>query len=522
MDILETTVIVIIGFFLGIVFLGIFLQKKKTNSAFEAAQKESQKILQKAQDEADRIIKSSLQEAKEEAKKRRKALEEEYKKKRADSNKIEQKLKQREQAYQDRHLKIEKKEQKFLEKEQKLNRDEKKLLRLVAEQELALEKSQKNLEKIANMSIDQAKQELLDSLRAQAEKEAKLEIRRIEEDINKTTQKKTQEIISLAIQRQAGDYVNDSTITVVQLPSEEMKGRIIGREGRNIRAIEQATGVDLIIDDTPEAVIISCFNPVRREIAKIAVEKLVADGRIHPARIQETVEKVESEFNMTIREYGEHAALDMGVTNLSGELIELLGKLRFRSLGGQSVLQHSVETAHICGMMAAELGLDIKQAKRAAFLHDIGKALGEEIEGHHATLGADVCEKNGESREIVEAIRQHHSTDIIEPSPLANILSAANLLSASRPGSKKEVLGNYIKRLESMEKMVKETGDIKTAHVLQAGREIRVLLEPTEHSDKDVVDLSYEISARLRKEMSFPGQIKITVIKENQHVEFAT
>jgi ribonuclease Y len=327
--------------------------------------------------------------------------------------------------------------------------------------------------------------------------------------------------VSLAVQRISGEYVSDSTITVVALPSEDLKGRIIGREGRNIRAIEQATGVDLIIDDTPEAVIISCFNPVRREIAKLTIERLIGDGRIHPARIEETVKRVMSEFDLVIREQGEQASFDTGITDLHPELVMALGKLKYRTAGQQSVLQHSIETAHICGIIAGEMGLNVKKAKRCGLLHDIGKAVDQETEGHHSDIGADFCQRYQESSEVVEAIRLHHQEDLNNATPYAVVLYAANSLSANRPGARKEILETYVKRLADMEKVVRDFGGINEAFVIQAGREVHAIVNPMQVNDQQVIDLSSSIAHKMRQELTFPGQVRVTVIRESKFVDYA-
>lgn len=514
--------VVILGFLVGVIVLGVLLNKKKLAGVYEGAQAESKKILDEARKDADRLVKSALHEAKEESRRRRKNFEEETKKRKSEVHKLEKKIRQREQNLEKKLESVSEREQQAEKLEQKLIQDEKRKLRVIAEYELNLEKNQKTLEKIANMSPEEARKELMTSLEEEARKSARESIRQIEAETRKVAAQKAVEVISLSVQRLAGEYVNDSTITVVNLPSEEMKGRIIGREGRNIRTIEQATGVDLIIDDTPEAVILSCFNPVRREIARATLERLIADGRIHPARIEETVKRVESEFDTIISEYGEQAAFDIGITDLHPEILSMLGKLRFRHTGTQSVLQHSVETARICGMMASELKINVKRAKRAGLLHDIGKALDQEIEGHHADISADICEKFGEHPGVVEAIRMHHAEDLLHASALAVIVGAANTLSANRPGARNEVIEGYIKRLEDIESVVTEFNGIDSVHILQAGREVRALVKPTGVSDQEVRDLSDDIALKIRQELTFPGQVRITVLRESKYVEVAT
>ncbi|MEI8024770.1 MAG: ribonuclease Y [Pseudomonadota bacterium] len=520
MDTALSFLIIIVGAASGF-FLGAYLHKKQLTAAFEGAQSESKKILEDARREADQLIKQSLREGKEEAKNRRKLFEEEAKKRRADFTRLEQSIQSKEQNVDKKYQGLEQKEKDIETKEKRVQLEEKRYVKLLAEAEVALAKTQKTLEKVANMSADDAKKELMAAIENQARKEAQTTIRAIEAETRKEAEVRARSILSVAVQRLSGEYVNDSTISVVQLPSEEMKGRIIGREGRNIRAIEQATGVDLIIDDTPEAVIISCFNPIRREIAKITLERLIADGRIHPARIEEAADRVTTEFDLILKEHGEQAAFEVGITDLHPEVLIYLGKLKYRTSGLQSVLQHSVETAHLCGMLASEIGFNVKRAKRAGLLHDLGKAVDQEAEGNHALLGAELCEKYGEHQEILEAIRHHHQEELTNVGPLAVILVAANTVSMARPGARKEVLESYVKRLEDMEAIVKTFEGIEQTWVLQAGREVRVIVKPEGVSDEDVVDLANNIAFKLRTEVTFPGQIRVSVIKEAKFTEFA-
>lgn len=509
-------------FFLVIGFLvGILFHRKSLRNTFDAAQLDSEKVLIEANQERDRIIKEAHQEAKAESKQRRAQFDTESKKRRSEFQKLENKVKSREQSVEKKLASLEKKETDLELMTTHLNQEESRYRGMIVECERSLEKNRKTLESIANMSQEEAKRELIQSLEQDAKKAAQEKIRKLEEETKEEAEKIAQSMVSLAVQRMSSEYVNDSTITVVGLPSDEMKGRIIGREGRNIRAIEQATGVDLIIDDTPEAVILSCFNPIHREVAKLSLEKLIADGRIHPARIDETVKKVRSEFDQIISENGEQAAFDIGITDLHPELITHLGKLKYRTSGQQTVLQHSVEVAHICGIMAAEMGLNVKKAKRAGLLHDIGKSVDQESEGHHAKIGADLCMKYNESQDVIEAILSHHTEDLGTAGPLSIIVHAANVLSGRRPGARKEVLETYIKRLKSMEEIVNDFQGISESFVIQAGREIRVIVSPSGVSDSNVVDLSNDIAYKLRKELSFPGQVKVTVVRESKQVDYA-
>lgn len=498
-------------------FLGfLFVNRKRIAKNIEEGQRDSEKIIEEARREADRLVKDALREAKDEHQRRKQRVDEEAKKRQSEIQKLEAKIKQRETSIEKKLELIEKREQDLERQEQRLGIEEQRYRRLISQNEESLVKTQKTLESVANMSADQAKRELMKSLEAQAYQEARVSLREIEKSVADEADTKARSIISQAVQRLAGEYVNDATITVVSLPSDEMKGRIIGREGRNIRAIEQATGVDLIIDDTPEAVIISCFNPIRREIAKTTIERLVSDGRIHPARIEETVTRVNEEFETILREVGEQASYDLGITDLGPELIISLGKLRFRTTGKVTVLDLCMEAAHICGSLADELGLDAKKAKRAALLHKIGKAVDQDVEGHHAEVGAELCAKAGEDAEVIEAIRNHCRTDVTNISPLASILQIASQLSENRPGIKGEKLDAYIKRLRDMEAMVEDSGEITKAYIMQAGREIRAVVNQSIDSDQMVVDIAHDIASRLRKSMNYPGQIRVTVVRENR------
>ncbi|MFW7378206.1 MAG: ribonuclease Y [Oligoflexus sp.] len=506
----------IIGFFLGIAF-----HRKNLMATIDSAQLDSEKILEDANKERDRIIKEAHQEAKQENRNRRQHFDEEIKKRRGEISKLENKVKTREQAVEKKLEILEKKEADLEKTNQHLSQEEIRYRRLIQECEDTVERNRKTLETIASLSQEEAKRELIRSLEVEAKQAAKEALRKIEEETKQEGDRIARSMVSLAVQRVSSEYVNDSTITVVGLPSDEMKGRIIGREGRNIRAIEQATGVDLIIDDTPEAVILSCFNPIRREIAKISLERLIADGRIHPARIEETVKKVTEEFDQVVLENGEQAAFDTGITDLHPELLRHLGKLKYRTAGQQTVLQHAAEVAHICGIMAAEMGLDVKKAKRAGLLHDIGKSVDQEAEGHHAKIGAEICAKYNESTDVIDAVMNHHSEDLAFALPLTIVVHAANTLSERRPGARREVLETYIKRLKNMEEIVNSFTGIDESFVIQAGREIRALVSPSGVSDSEVIDLSNEIAFKLRKELTFPGQVRVTVLRESKQIDFA-
>jgi ribonuclease Y len=521
-SLLASILVVTIGFLVGLLVLGYLFHKRKFAQAFEVAQAESKRILNEARKAADQVVQEALVEAKNDARKRRRIFEEESKNKQAELKKLERKVQERESLLSKKGEQLQNRESDLETKEIALEAREKKLLRRTADVEVLLEKYEALLANVAQLSIEEAKQELMKLLEKDAREKFGARLQEIEAQARKEASNKATEIVSLAVQRLASEFVNDAAVTVLSLPSEEMKGRIIGREGRNIRALEQATGVDLIIDDTPEAVILSCFNPIRREIAKLTLERLIADGRIHPARIEETAHKITREFDLTLREYGEQAVFDVGITDIHPDLMYLLGKLRFRSVGVQSVLEHSIETARICSLMAAELGIDARLAKRAGLLHDIGKAVDQDTEGHHAEIAADLLKKYGEAKEIIDAVRLHHAEDLQHATALAVILHAANTLSGRRPGSRKETLASYIKRLDTMEKLVVDFHGVEKAFVLQAGREVRVFVVPDKNSDEQVKTLSGDIASALRKEITFPGQVQVTVIKETTHVVFAS
>lgn len=516
-----SVLVAIIGVLIGLLVLGVTFHKKQLAAAFENARLDSQRTLEEARREADELVKASIRETKEDSRKARQAFEDESKNRRAEISKLEQKLKSREESLEKKMSALDSREQELEAVTKRLQNEELNYQRLNQEAVAMVEKSRKTLESIANMSQEEAKRELVKSLELQARKDAQELIRQIEADAKAEGDKRAKAVVSLAVQRIAGEYVSDSTITVVALPSEDLKGRIIGREGRNIRAIEQATGVDLIIDDTPEAVIISCFNPVRREVAKLTIERLIGDGRIHPARIDETVKRVQSEFDLVIREQGEQASFDTGITDLHPEIIMLLGKLKYRTAGQQTVLQHSLETAHICGIIAGEMGLNVKKAKRCGLLHDIGKAVDQEAEGHHSDLGAEVAAKYGEHTDVVESIRLHHQDNLSNATPYAVVLYAANSLSANRPGARKEVLETYVKRLSDMEDVIKSFDGISEAFVIQAGREVHAIVNPNTVGDHQMTDLSSNIAFKLRQELTFPGQVKVTVVRESRFIDYA-
>ncbi|MGH7857129.1 MAG: ribonuclease Y, partial [Candidatus Binatia bacterium] len=388
-------------------------------------------------------------------------------------------------------------------------------------EQVEIQKSmQARLEQVAGLTRDEAKRNLLDSLMNETRHEAGKRIRQVEEEAREEAERKAKKIISIAIERLAGDFVAERTVTVVPLPSDDLKGRIIGREGRNIRAIEAATGVDLIVDDTPESVVVSCHNPIRRELARLSLLKLISDGRIHPGRIEEVVRKAEQELDASIREAGQKAIFEVGVHGVHPEIVKLLGMLKYRYSYAQNVLQHSIESAFICGAMAAELGLNEKQARRAALLHDIGKALTHEVEGSHAIIGGEIARKYGESAKIVNAIAAHHE-EVRAETILAPLVDAADALSGARPGARREVLESYVKRLEELERISTSFRGVEKAFAVQAGREIRVIVEPSVVDDDHAVLLARDVARKIESEMTYPGQIKVTVIRETRASEFA-
>ena len=510
------------GVAVGLFVVAISIHRRRIASVYRKAQQQSKTMIENARKESDRLVQGALTEAKEENNRRRKAFEQEAKQRRQELSKLENKIRQREKNLGKKLQLLENKERTLLEQEQDLQKEETRYRQLATQAETKLTEITTKLKKVADMSIEEARKELMRSVEEKARKDAREKLRRIEEETKREADNQARSIISASVQRISSEFVNDATVTVVSIPSEDMKGRIIGREGRNIRAIEQLTGVDLIIDDTPEAVIISCFNPIRREIAKITLEKLILDGRIHPARIGETIESVTDELEQAMRDEGEQAVFQMGISDFHPELILMLGKLKYRTVGQQTVLQHSLETAQIARIMATEMHGNEKEAARCGLLHDIGKAVDESVEGHHADVGAEICAKHDESERVVEAIRVHHSDQAVQSDPLGGIIYTANQLSANRPGARKDHIDSYIKRLEDMEKIVMACEGVSSAYVLKAGREVRALVTPTVITDSEVFDLSSEIGAKLRKELTFPGQVKISVIKESKSIHYAT
>ncbi len=510
---------IILGLILGL-GLGIWFARRKMIDSFIPKTEELEHLKKDAQVEAERLLQEAKVKGHEDASRLRKDAEDAMKEQKAELHDQEKRLRQKEDQVNHKEDLIDHKEIEVLEKEKNLQELEHTVQKKKKNIDTLVARQKEQLEKIAAMSAQEAKDYLLKSLEAEVRQDAARLIKKVETETKEMAEKKAKDIISLAIARYAGEYVSERTVSVVNLPNEEMKGRIIGREGRNIRAIEAATGIDLIIDDTPEAVLLSGFNPVRREVARIALERLVADGRIHPARIEEVVKKVEKEIDTVIRETGEQAAFDVGIYGIHPELIKLLGKLRFRTSYSQNVLQHSIEVAFLCGVMASELGIKVKDAKRAGLLHDIGKAVDHEVEGPHAIIGANLAKKYGESKDIVHAIAAHHE-DVKPNTVLAVLVQAADALSGARPGARREMLESYVKRLEELEKIATDFPGVQKSYAIQAGREIRIMVSSDRVSDAEAVLLCREIAKKIETELSYPGQIKVTVIRETRAVEYA-
>ncbi len=501
-------------------FLGWFLFRKLAAARIANSEETAAQIVQDGKKEADAIRKEAVIQAKDTVLEAKSEWEQESREMRREIQAQEKRLLQKEENIDRKSAQVDKREEELTQRDKALQQQDEKVRAREREAEALVEKQQQVVEQLAGMTSEEAKKHLMDSMESEARHDAAKRIKQIEDEAKETADKKAKEILSLAIQRYAGDYVAEKTVSVVPLPADEMKGRIIGREGRNIRAIEAATGIDLIIDDTPEAVIISGFNPVRREVARLSLERLIADGRIHPARIEEVVTKAAQEVDEAIREAGEQATFDVGVHGIHPEIIKLIGRLKYRTSYGQNVLQHSLEVAFLCGIMASELGVDVKQAKRAGLLHDIGKAVDHEIEGSHAVIGADLARKYGESPKIVHALAAHHEDEKPE-TVLAVLVQAADALSGARPGARREMLETYVKRLEDLERIGTSFHGVTTCFAIQAGREIRVLVSSDHVSDAQSHVLAKEIARKIEDDMTYPGQIKVNVIRETRATEYA-
>ena len=510
------TVVIIATFLISIaigIFLGMFLRKRIAESKIQGAEIEAKRLVDLAKVEAENIKKEEIIKAKEEIMKDRDELDKEIKERRSEVQKQESRMIQKEENLDKRSDNLEQKE-KNLEKEYESIELQKK------EVNELFEKESQELQRIAGLSKEEAKKFLLDQLEKEISTEKAKLIRDLNQKAKEESTKNAKEIISYAVQKCAADHTSETTVSIVNLPSDEMKGRIIGREGRNIKALETLTGIDLIIDDTPEAVILSGFDPLRREVARIALEKLIDDGRIHPAKIEEMVEKAKEELSQTIKDEGERAALETGVNNLHPDIIQLLGKLKYRTSYGQNVLSHSIEVSNLARIMAEELGLDAKKARRAGLLHDIGKALDHDMEGTHVQIGVDILKKYKENPLIINAVEAHHGD--VEPQTMEAVLvQAADAISASRPGARRETLEAYIKRLESLEAIADSFEGVEKSFAIQAGREVRIIVKPDKINDDQMTVLARDVSKKIEEEMEYPGQIKVNVIREKRIVDYA-
>ena len=502
--------IVVLAVFGFIVYKAI---QKATQKKVLFLENEAKDLVEKAKREAEAAKKESILEAKEEVHKLRNDLDRDSRERRNEIQRLERRILQREESLDKKSDLLEKKEETINKRLQEIDQMEESVQQLHA-------KRREELERISTLTSEEAKEILLGEVRKEVSHDAALMIKDIESKAKEEADKKAREIITTAIQRCAADHVSESTVHVVALPNDEMKGRIIGREGRNIRTLETLTGVDLIIDDTPEAVILSSFDPIRREVARIALEKLIVDGRIHPARIEEMVDKARKEVENIIKEYGEQAAFETGVHGLHPELVKLLGRLNYRTSYGQNVLKHSIEVAHIAGIMAAEIGADIRLAKRAGLLHDIGKAVDHEMEGTHVEIGMDLLKRYKESKEVIHAMSTHHGD--YEPQTIEAVLvTAADAISAARPGARRETLEAYIRRLEKLEEIANSYEGVDKSFAIQAGREIRIMVKPENVSDEDIHLLARDMTKRIEDELEYPGQIKVSIIRETRAIEYA-
>ncbi|MCI6738668.1 MAG: ribonuclease Y [Intestinibacter sp.] len=513
MDVIVKVIIAaVIGLIIG-ALAGYFGRKNISEAKIGEANTLAKNIVDQANKDAETIKKEKLLEAKEEIHRFRSDAEKESRERRNELQKYERRVIQKEES-------LDRKQQSIENKESNLNQK----LKIVDEKQKEVEaiklKQLEKLEDISGITCEKAKEIILSNAEKEVRHEMSIMIKDIETQAKENAEKKSREIIGYAIQKCAADHVAETTVTVVNLPNDEMKGRIIGREGRNIRTLETLTGIDLIIDDTPEAVILSGFDPIRREIARIALEKLISDGRIHPARIEEMVEKAKKEVDNIIKEYGEQATFETGVHSLHPELVKLLGRLNYRTSYGQNVLKHSIEVAHIAGIMAAEIGADIKLAKRAGLLHDIGKAVDHEMEGTHVEIGMDLLRRYKESKEVIHAMSTHHGDH--EPQTVEAVLvTAADAISAARPGARRETLEAYIKRLEKLEEIANSYDGVEKSYAIQAGREIRIMVKPEKINDEEIHLLARDITKKIEDELEYPGQIKVSIIRETRAVEYA-
>lgn len=506
-------VVLIIAVGLLMYFLGAEKERKLTNAKIGSAEQKSREIIDDALKTAEAKKREALLEVKEESLRSKNELDKEIRERRSEISKSEKRIANKEEALDRKAETMERREQSLSSREEGLNRK-------YAEIDEKRAQITQELERISGLTSEQAKEHLLRSVEEDVKKDAAKLVRELEQQARDEASKRARDYVVSAIQRCAADHVAENTITVVQIPSDEMKGRIIGREGRNIRTLETATGVELIIDDTPDAVVLSAFDPVRREIARVALEKLILDGRIHPARIEEMVEKAKKEVDTKIRDEGEKALQEVGVHGIHPELVKLLGRMYFRTSYGQNALKHSIEVSHLSGLMAAELGLDVRMAKRAGLLHDIGKAVDHEMEGSHIQLGSDLCKKFKESQIVINAVESHHG-DVEPTSMIACIVQAADTISAARPGARRETIETYINRLKQLEEITNSYAGVEKSYAVQAGREVRVMVIPEKVSDADMVLMARNISKQIEAEMQYPGQIKVNVIRESRVTDFA-
>jgi len=503
----------------GIV-LGYGLSRMLVKKRLQSSKSLAERIVAEAKKDAETIKKESVLQAKENLLKTKAEFEKDTRDRKVELDNREKRIRSKEENLDKRIDSLSQKEANIENRDKSLLQKEAQLHEKYAKLDRIMEEQRQKMEKIAGMTSEEAKNCLIQSMEEDAKREAAIVLRKIEEETRRTADNKSREIIAYAVQRYSGDFVAENTVSVVTLPNDEMKGRIIGREGRNIRAIEAATGIDLIVDDTPEAVVLSSFDPIRREVARLSLERLITDGRIHPGRIEDIVKKVRVEVDTIIRETGERASFDVGVHDIHPELINLLGSLKFRTSFSQNVLQHSIDVAYLMGMMAAELKMNVREAKRAGLLHDIGKAVDHKIEGTHAAIGADYAKRFGESSRIVQAIATHHE-DSQNNTLLGVLVQAADTLSAARPGARREILETYVKRLEELENIANSFSGVDKCFAIQAGREIRILVENEKISDNDAAMLCRDIIKKIEAELTYPGQIKVTVIRETRFSDYA-
>ena len=512
MDTIWYVLVAVISIVIG-VFGGMMLRKKVAEGKIGSAEEEAKRIILDGEKQAETKKKEALIEAKEEILRQRNESEREIKERRSEVSKTERRLVQKEEN-------LDKKSEALEKKNEQLDRKLKEADAVRAQVDEALSRQLTVLEELSGLSVAEAKEQLIEKVESQVKHELAQRLDELEQQFKEDSEEKARNILSLAIQRCAADHVAEATISVVALPGEEMKGRIIGREGRNIQKIETLTGVELIIDDTPEAITISGFDPVRREVARLALEKLISDGRIHPTRIEEMVEKAQKEVDASVKQAGERATFEVGIHGIHPELVKLLGRLRYRSSYGQNVLKHSIEVAFLAGIMAEELGVDANIARRAGLLHDIGKAFPHDVEGSHVEIGVNACKKYKENKDVIHAIEAHHND--VEPRTIVAILvQAADAISAARPGARREDMENYIKRLEKLEEIAKSFEGVDKAYAIQAGREVRVMVKPEQVNDEGMKLIAREMAAKIQAEMKYPGQIKVHLIRESRVADFA-